>query len=193
MIRPAALRIVPTTLAVLALQALPACGGPDLRLTSTDGRTLDPLADAAGRPIVLVFLSHECPIANAIAPTLAEAAAGWGATVAVRMVHVDPDLAAADAARHAAEYALPGEILLDPRHALADRLAVRRTPEAYVWHRGEVRYRGAVDDQWAAIGSRAQAPSQHYLRDAVAAVLAGRTVATPTTEPVGCLLPEPAK
>jgi thiol-disulfide isomerase/thioredoxin len=169
------------------------CGGPGPQLAAADGRTLDPLFDAAERPIVLVFLSHECPIANAVAPTLAEAAAAWGERVAVRMVHVDPDLDAAAAMQHATDYALPGEVLLDPRHALATRLAVRRTPEAVVWHRGAVRYRGAIDDQWTAIGSRAQAPSRHYLRDAVAAVLADEPVTVASTDPVGCLLPEPAK
>jgi hypothetical protein len=65
------------------------------------------------------------------------------------------------------------------------------TPEAVLLDdRGRVRYRGRIDDQFAARQRRNAAPRTHELRDAIAAVLAGREVAEPHVEAVGCPLPE---
>lgn len=141
---------------------------------------------------VLVFTSHECPIANALAPTLRELAEHQrGRAVSFFVIHVDPDLTRQQAAKHARDYELPGTVLLDPHHDLVRHLRVRRTPEALVFAHGEVQYRGAIDDQWNAPGARAQQASHHYLRDAIEAVLAGRKPDPVDVPPPGCLLPEP--
>lgn len=156
-----------------------------------DGVPAAPRTVASGAVHVLVFLSQECPIANAYAPTLRELAATWrDAPVRLFLVHVDPDLDAAAARRHAADYELPGTILLDPRHELATALGISRTPEAAVLTAAGLVYRGRIDDQWRALGARGPA-STHELADAVAAILAGRPVAGPFPPAVGCLLPEP--
>lgn len=164
----------------------------ELELLAADGGQLAPLAAAPHEVVVVVFTSHECPIANALAPTLASLAGTFrDQPVRWSIVHVDPDLTAAAAAQHARDYALPGRILLDPQHRLVQQLGARRTPEAFVIRAGTVHYRGAIDDQWAAIGARAQAPNHQYLRDAVQQALAGQPAVPAHTEPVGCLLPEP--
>lgn len=184
--------------ALLAAALLATCGGESaaapatIRLDDCAGVAHAPLNAPDGQLTVLVFTSHECPIANAMAPVLAELAERF-ATRPVRffMVHVDPDLTAADAAQHARDYRLPGTVLLDPYHDLAQRLHVRRTPEAVVWQNRQVVYRGLIDDQWHDLGARAQSASHEYLRDAITAALAGEPIAVTDTEPVGCLLPEP--
>lgn len=179
-------------LASLLLLAAACSQPPTLFLSDLEGQRHAPLAAADDEVVVVVFTSHECPIANAIAPTLADLWAGWR-TLPVRLaiVHVDPDLTAAAARTHATEYALPGTVLLDPHHRLVRQLGAERTPEAFVLRRGSVHYRGAIDDQWAAIGARAQAAQHHYLRDAVRTALAGQPAVPARTAPVGCLLPEP--
>ncbi len=188
----------PAPLAGLLLLTLFACGRQApaepaaIRLVDTAGNQHVPLAGDEAQLTVLVFTSHECPIANAMAPTLQELADSFAAApVRFFIVHVDPDLTAVDAARHARDYALPGTVLLDPHHELARRLQIRRTPEAIVWQHRQVVYRGLIDDQWHDLGARAQAASRHYLRDAITAALAGEPVSVAATEPVGCLLPEP--
>jgi hypothetical protein len=147
---------------------------------------------SAGMVHVVVFTSHECPIANAYAPTLRDLARRWPPT-AVRwfVVHVDAALAAADAARHAAEYELPGTVLLDPAQRLAAELGATRTPEAAVVTPAGLAYRGRIDDQWRALGARVPTATEHDLADAIEAVLAGRTPSPPRGPTVGCLLPEP--
>ncbi|GAC1452466.1 MAG: redoxin domain-containing protein [Isosphaeraceae bacterium] len=50
-----------------------------------------------------------------------------------------------------------------------------------------VRYRGAIDDQYAQ-GSRKSAPGNHFLRDAIQEVLSGGRVEIKATPVAGCLL-----
>jgi hypothetical protein len=78
---------------------------------------------------------------------------------------------------------------LDPHQHLARAVGATKTPEAVVLAGSQV-YRGRIDDQWSALGARAQVASHHDLRDAVAAALAGRPAAVASTPVVGCLLPE---
>lgn len=175
---------------------LAACGAPapdtGVVLCDVGGGEHTPLLADAGKVQVFVVTSHECPIANAYAPAIAALAAGWRELpVAVYVVHADPDLTVAAAARHAREYALPGTVLLDPCQTLIRALGATKTPEAIVRKDGVIRYRGRIDDQWRALDARAQEPATHDLRDAVAAVLAGRPVAAASTPVIGCLLPEP--
>lgn len=167
---------------------------PPTTLADLDGRRHTPTAVAPGRVHVLVFTSHECPIANAYAPTLQALAAAWrDAPVDLFLVHVDPDLTPAAARRHAADFALPGVILFDARHDLARRFGVERTPEAVVLTPAGPCYRGRIDDQWRALGRRAPAATSHDLAAAVAAALAGRAPPTSVAPGVGCLLPEPRR
>jgi peroxiredoxin len=178
--------------AVLALLGpLAACASAELRLDDVEGHRHTPQHVDAGSVHVLVFTSHECPIANSYAPTLRELAAGWRELpVQVFLVQVDPDLTPAAARAHATAYELPGTVLLDPDRQLAASLGVTRTPEAVVLTATGLAYRGRIDDQWRGLGRRAPAAAQHDLRDAVAAVLAGQPVRGPFPPAVGCLLPD---
>jgi thiol-disulfide isomerase/thioredoxin len=166
----------------------------EISFRAVDGSEHRPFAVPADTVHVVVFTSPECPIANAYAPTFGELAAAWvDLPVRLFLVHVDPDLTAAEAQQHAAEYRLPGTILLDPRQDLAHAAGASTTPEAVVLAAGgTVRYRGRIDDQWRQLGTRAPAASSHDLGDAVRAVLAGREVSKPWPPAVGCRLPEPA-
>ncbi len=170
-----------------------ACHAP-FRAVDIDGRPVDPLSPMPGRVHVLVFTSHECPIANAYAPRLRElAASAMGGDVRWFFVHVDPDLTPAAARQHATDYGLPDTIVLDPTHRLARELGVTRTPEAAVVTAQLVVYRGRIDDGWVALGQRAGTVEHHDLRDAIAAAIAGQLAARPFVPAVGCLLPEPAR
>lgn len=186
-------------LAGLLLFSLPwllaGCQGPrGPALLGLDGNHHRPLERAAGAVHVIVFVSHECPIANAYAPTMRALGAAWAnRPVRLYLVHEDPDLTLEAAQKHAAEFELPGTVLLDPRQELAQELGATRTPEAFVVCDQGTAYRGRIDDQWAALGSRAQEAGSHDLRDAVAAVLAGKPVVHGVTDAVGCLLPEPKR
>ncbi|HEB53178.1 MAG TPA: redoxin domain-containing protein [bacterium] len=168
-------------------------GAPAVTLADLAGRRHAPLEVAPQQVHVIVFLSQECPIANAYAPTLARLAEDWrDQPVRVFLVHVDPELSVAEARRHRDDYGLPGVVLRDPRHELARRLGITHTPEAVVLSDRGLVYRGRIDDRWPALGVRRPKASVHDLHDAVATALRGEVVPGPYPEPTGCLLPEPA-
>ena len=65
------------------------------------------------------------------------------------------------------------------------------TPEAFLIDvRGDVLYRGRINDLYADYGKRRAAPRTHDLRDAIAALLEGREVDVAKTKPVGCYIPD---
>ncbi len=165
--------------------------GPGLR--AIDGARHAPLSIAGDDIHVLVFTSHECPIANAYAPTLAALHDAWRDQPRIRLylLHVDPDLTADAALEHARAYDLPGTILLDPKHVAAAACGVTMTPEAVVLTAKGQLYRGRIDDQWRKLGSRAPAPSTRELGEAVGLALRGERFPEPHPPAVGCLLPDP--
>jgi mono/diheme cytochrome c family protein len=97
-------------------------------------------------------------------------------------------------AAHAKDFGLKFPVVRDRNGSLAAKLGAKVTPEAFVLDAaGRIRYHGRIDDQFAARQKPNANPGTHELRDAVAAVLAGRNVAAPHVEAVGCPIPEPPK
>lgn len=184
-----------TFAAMCAAAFLLGCASTDLVVQNCKGEDHAPLTVTGDAIHVVVFTSHECPIANAYAPTLRELHAEWATDPRIRLflVHVDPDLSADAADAHAKDYELPGTILLDPKHVLAKACGATITPEAVVMTANGIVYRGRIDDQWRKLGSRAPQASRHDLAMAVGAVVNGKQVAQPFPKAVGCLLPEPGQ
>ncbi|MEO6809454.1 MAG: redoxin domain-containing protein [Isosphaeraceae bacterium] len=161
------------------------------RLQGAGGKSI-PLDAPKGGATALVFLSTECPISNGYSPTLNALAKEFPkAALNLVGVCVDPDLTDDDVAKHAKEYELTFPVGRDRRGTLAAKLGATVTPEAVVLDdQGKIRYRGRIDDQYAARQKRNQNPRTQELRDAIAAVTTGREVKIPRTEAVGCPLPE---
>lgn len=137
---------------------------------------------------VILFVSHDCPIANAYAPEikrLCEAFRDRG--VAFCIVYAERDLPLETARRHAREYGYCCPVILDPELKLARRLGATRVPEAAVLSpRGELLYQGRIDDRYVDYGKRRPVVRSHDLRNALEAVLTGKPVANPRTEVIGC-------
>lgn len=183
---------------LLGALLLAACaGGPvcrDATFRTIDDRPVQPLLPAPDRLHALVFVSHDCPIANSYAPEIGDLARDLAADgVTVFVVHVDPEITAEQARAHQRDYRLPDPVLLDPRHRLAAAVGATVTPEVALLDAGGVRYLGRIDDQWSGLGSRRQTPGRRDLREAVAELRAGASVSVPRTPAIGCLLPEPAR
>ncbi len=145
----------------------------------------------APQATVYVFLADTCPISQAATlplRALYQAYAGRG----VRFVGVFPAAATTPAglADFATTYQLPFALQADPGHRLTRRLGARVTPEAVVLAADgrTTLYQGRLDDAYAGLGQHRPVTRHHELADALAAVLAGRPVAVPRTEPVGCFI-----
>ena len=148
-------------------------------------------AGPAPRATVYVFLAETCPISQAATLPLRELHACYGAQ-GVRFVGVFPAPATTPAglADFAKTYQLAFPLQTDAGHQITRRLRARVTPEAVVVAADgrTVLYQGRLDDAYAGLGQHRTVVSHHELAEALAAVAAGRPVAVPRTEPVGCFI-----
>ena len=146
---------------------------------------LDP-GDKAGS--VLIFYWQDCPISNSYAPELNRLCAGH-TNFAFYIVQVDSGLTRDAAKEHARKFDLHPPVLLDPRHRLVKFLKATVTPEAVVVGRkGELLYRGRIDDGYAALGKKRAAVTEHDLQEALDAIAAGKPVKKSETKAIGCLI-----
>jgi mono/diheme cytochrome c family protein len=172
-----------------AENAKPAPRGP--ALNAIDGTSHHPLNPGTGRINVVVFVTDDCPIANAYAPTINRLRSSHaGDPVDFWVVHIDRSLSVEEARAHADDYGYDASsVLLDAKGQLAEALAPKVTPEAFVIREdGSVAYRGRIDDFYEAVGRRRSVRTTHELADAIDAVLAGKAVPIEQTEAVGCVI-----
>ncbi|MDB5325317.1 MAG: hypothetical protein JWM57_886 [Phycisphaerales bacterium] len=161
----------------------------DLALPAAAGGTVRPLAiPPSSKAVVLLFVSTECPISNSYAPTISKLSRQFADQgIPFFLIYADTDIHAAEALRHQKTYALPGVALLDPMHQLVRAMQATVTPEVVVVNPdGVICYRGAIDDQYAAVGRKRFAATQHYLSDALTQIVCGQTVAVKAVKPIGC-------
>lgn len=158
-------------------------------VTLSDGRTPPAsLAPASSTPVVvLAFLGTECPLAKLYAVDLSRLSRDYvdrGVVVYGIDSNAQDSLEEIAAMVRRQELAFP--VFRDAGNALADRLDARRTPEVFVLDAArEVKYRGRIDDRLG-VGVIRDKATTHELADAIEALLAGRPVATPVTEAIGC-------
>jgi hypothetical protein len=165
---------------------------PALQVRDVDGNMHTPLAQTDKKAAVLFFLLPDCPISNSYAPEINRICADYAPKqVASFVVHADPDVSAREAKKHATEFGLTCPVLLDPAHLLVKKTGVTIAPEVAVLVDGKVLYRGRIDDWYAALGKRRPEPTQRDLRAALDAILQGKPVPAPTTQALGCYLPQP--
>ena len=139
---------------------------------------------------VYAFLSTECPISQQYVRRLAELHQRYGPSgvrfVALFTLRTDTPLRIR---AFRSQYGLPFAGQPDPHVRLARQFRVRVTPEVVVMQSdGRIRYQGAIDDWYSALGKHRTEATQHYLRDALDALLAGKEVLAPKTDAVGCLV-----
>ncbi len=163
------------------------------------GKRIEPaaLADCLGadavagwkqsRANVVVFLGTECPLAQRYTTRLAELSQKYRGQ-GVRFFGIDANQQDSLAAiSHFLQlHKIPFPVCKDPGNQVADRLGALRTPEAFVIDSaGVVRYWGLIDDQFG-IGYAHDKVKKAFVEDALADILAGRQVRTPSTPSVGC-------
>jgi peroxiredoxin len=141
------------------------------------------------KAVVIVFVGTECPLANLYIPSLVQLHKEYaGKRVQFLAVNANAQDTFVRVSAHAQDRALPFPVLKDFDHKVADALGARRTPEAFLLDgKRVIRYHGRIDDQYGLTYRRAK-PKRRDLKEAIDALLAGKPVATPTTDTPGCLI-----
>jgi hypothetical protein len=145
---------------------------------------------ATGRWIVLIFLSPECPVANASVPTLNALAGEFaGRDFSFVGVYSDPTIDLATLQSSVAEVQLRFPVADDRSQRLARTVAAVYTPEAFVFSRdGKLLYRGRIDDRVTDFGSSRPAATKQDLRNVLRALAAGESGPFATQPGFGCAI-----
>ena len=173
--------------------------GAAIQVRDLQGRVMQPFAPA-GAANVIFFVQSDCQISNGYAPEIQRVCREYATRgVSCTLMYEDLEIGRAgslDAAarRHLREFryeAMPAAI--DRARTMARHAGATVTPQAVVVDRaGAIRYSGRIDNFYAALGRPRQQVTEHDLRDALDALLAGRPVPRPRTEALGCYIVDPA-
>jgi hypothetical protein len=163
-------------------------GAGELTLATADGRDVQPLRTDA-KAAVFIFTRADCPISNRYAPEIERLYERYSREgLDFWLVYVDPSQTPAVVRAHLKEFGYRCGALLDPKHELVAAAGVTITPEAAVFTRGRLLYRGRIDDRYVDFGKTRPAASTHDLEDILAAVAAGKSVLPRTTKATGCFI-----
>jgi peroxiredoxin len=156
---------------------------PSFTLPDLKGK-LHSLDHYQGEVVVLNFWSAECPHAERADRELTSYLDQWDNQVTLISIASNVNESQELLQRVADERGLP-LVLHDPSGQVADLYTAVTTPHLYVLDQdGIVQYQGAFDD----VTFRQRTPSQLYLRQAVEAILAGRSPNPAQTSPYGCTI-----
>ena len=193
------MRALPRLLPLLAACALslPAAGpvvgqaAPDFSVKDTKGQAVS-LAQLKGKVVVLEWTNPGCPFVQrhyqgGHIPGLQKEAAAQGA-VWITFNSTNPDHAnylqpEALARQLGAWKAAPAHLVLDLEGVVAKAYEAKTTPHLFVIDAsGKLAYMGGVDDD-----PRGNKPEKaEYVTQALAALKAGKPLATTTSTPYGC-------
>ena len=174
----------------LAYSAPPVIGGPTFKTIYNSEHTLADVLEPGDRGLVLYFMHDTCPVVQLYVPRLKKLHEEF-ALQGVRFVGIyanrgDNTFAMA---RHSLQKDIPFLVLYDKQQLLLDRIGVERTGTAVLLDTaGNVRFHGPVDDQFTK-GRAKTAATCHYLRDAIAGLVAGESSTEPVAVAVsGCVI-----
>ena len=162
---------------------------PDLEYTDREGKSGRLSELNRGKPVVILITGTGCPLCRRYAPSLAELEKVYR-DKGVRFLFVNPNRAEKEKriAESVANHGFQGPYVRDVGHNIIRTLAAKTTTEAFVLDgQRKLVYRGAVDDQYG-FGYSLNEPRRTYLRDALDALLAGKSPDVTATSAPGCEL-----
>jgi len=172
----------------------------NLQMSDVHGGIIKPFATGT-QASVAFFVATDCPVSNGYAPEIQRICREYTARgVGCSLIYEDVDAVphnpklAQQVRAHLDDFKYSGiPAALDEDRGAANLAKASITPTAVVMNRdGELRYRGRIDNLYAALGKTRQQVTSHDLRDALDAVLAARPVPHPETEAIGCFITDPA-
>lgn len=138
---------------------------------------------AGAKGTVALFLSAKCPCSNSHLARVRQLTKDFP-DFAFVAIHANADEPLALSKEYFAKANLGIPVIEDEKDKLADQFKALKTPHAYVIAPdGKVLYRGGVTN--SANGETAE---RQYLREALEDVSAARTVRTPASRTLGCVI-----
>ncbi len=163
----------------------------DFSLLGVDDKTHSLSEYADKEAIVIIFSCNHCPYVRAWEDRMIQIQDDF-AEKGVQLIAINsnnarkyPEDSFDNMKKRAEEKGFNFPYLRDESQEIAKKYRAERTPEAFLFDRsGVLRYHGAIDDNY----DNPKAVKKHYLRDALDAVLSGRTPSVEQTPSVGCTI-----
>jgi hypothetical protein len=161
-----------------------------LRIKDISGVTRQ-IPEQKPRATVLFFITNDCPIANSYAPEIKRISAEYErGKIAFYLVYSDPSLSLSETRKHIREFGYRSPAIRDIDHALVKKVKATVTPEVAILSPDDkLLYRGRIDDRYLDFGKKRTHPTTRDLRDALDAIVRGKSVPNPSTKAVGCFIP----
>ncbi len=184
--------MVDTLYAMSIREAIPAAVSA-IKMKNVDGRMLS-LGDIRGKKGTLVLFScNHCPYVKAWEERIASIGNSYQSKgVGVVAINSnDPAVFAEDSfaemQQRAKERGFRFPYVVDATSDVARAFGATRTPEVFLFDAaGKLFYHGAIDDN----SRHADEVKEHYLRDALEALLANKTIDKPERKFIGCRIKE---
>jgi hypothetical protein len=188
------------TVSVIALLAAAAIGlsfvgtPQDTVLRDIDGVAHGSLEHPSpNRLNVLFFLTSDCPVANQYAPEIKRICVSYGVSgVHCFLVYVDASMTDTQIRQHIKDFQYDCcTPIHDSEHQLVHAAKATVSSEVAIFSQGaQLKYRGRINNFYAALGTSRQHTTQHDLRDALDDLIAGRPVRETRSQAIGCFITE---
>jgi len=176
------LRALPFLLLTSLLHA-----APPAELPATDGKTYAPLDAGGKKAVVLFFVSPFCSTTRPFMKEINAISADYADRAAIALIHSDSEITLETAFQHADIEQVKTSVLIDKEQLLAKHLGATLTPEAFIVSpKGQVLYKGRINDLYLGPTKRQRAATTKDLRNALDAILAGKPVPEPQEQAQGC-------
>ncbi len=163
------------------------CNSVSGQAVDLSGKATKPLKSA--NTVVLIFVKNDCPISNRYAPEIKRLTEKYQShKIKFFLVYPGADQAPEVIKKHQTEFTFEVEALRDPKLQFIKSLGVSVTPEAVVWQRGRMMYRGRIDNRFVAFGKMRPAPTSHDLEMVLEAISKGKAVSKKVTKAIGCFI-----
>jgi peroxiredoxin len=151
---------------------------------AADGKDVT-LASIAGKKGTLaVFTCNNCPFAKAWEERIVALGNDYAKKgVGVILINANKGETADEMQARAKERGMAFPYAIDDKGAVARAFGAQKTPEAFLFDKdGKLAYHGTIDDN----SEEAAKAQKHYLKDALEAVVNGKTPPQPETKSMGC-------
>jgi hypothetical protein len=140
----------------------------------------------------VVFLATDCPISQKYIGELKHIDSLFNGKVSIKGV-VPGNVKQEEIDQFISEYQINFPVVPDAGYKLVKKYHATITPEVFLINdRNKIYYQGAIDNWFFDLGKYRQHITEHYLIDAINAVLRGQSPVVGKTESVGCVIQRPS-
>src|SRR3989344_3129144 len=137
--------------------------------------------------VIIIFYCNHCPYAQAYQDRMIQLQKDYEDDVNIVAINSNddtqyPEDSLDEMVKRATTYKYNFAYMRDESQQVARKYQAVKTPHVFMFHKGKLVYKGAIDDNW----ERPSEVKKEFLRDAIEAALEGGEIEVTETSPVGC-------